>query len=85
MLEAAPARQAQQTVLHRVAREYLPAFIEQAEAGDHSVPAFVKGELDAFLCCGDPASGFTHIRLPASPMLRANARAFRRCPRQLQN
>ena len=47
-------REAKQTVLHQVVKEYLPAFMEQAEQGAYSVPAFVRGELEAFLACGDP-------------------------------
>jgi len=57
-------REAQQTVLHQVVKKYLPEFIEQAEMGGHGVPAFVQGELEAFLACGDITRGFTHLKCP---------------------
>ncbi|MEE8410739.1 MAG: transposase zinc-binding domain-containing protein, partial [Myxococcota bacterium] len=55
-------RQAQQTVVHQVVKEYLPELIEQAELGSYSLPAFVQGELEAFLACGDLSEGFTHLK-----------------------
>jgi len=57
-------REARQTVLHQVVEKYLPEFIEQAEMNGHSVPAFVQGELEALIACGDPAQGFTHLKCP---------------------
>jgi hypothetical protein len=57
-------REAQKTVLYQVVAETLPDFIEQAEAGAYSMPAFVQGELEAFLAYGDPRRGFTHPKCP---------------------
>lgn len=56
------SRQAQQTVVHQVVKEYLPELIEQAELGSYSLPDFVLGELEAMLRCGDPQYGFTHLK-----------------------
>ena len=55
-------RQAQQTIVHQVVKEYLPELCEQAEQGSYSLPDFVEGELQAMLRCGDPAHGFTHLK-----------------------
>jgi hypothetical protein len=57
-------RRAQESVVSDVVRSHLPQFIEQAAAGDFSLPAFVLGELEALLACGDPARGFTHLKCP---------------------
>jgi len=57
-------RQAQDTVLRQVVKEHLPEFLETVEAGNHNMPAFVKGELDAFLACGLLENGFTHLECP---------------------
>jgi hypothetical protein len=57
-------RDATATVLHQVVREELPRLVELAEAGETSLPAFVQGELEAFLACGDPAHGFTQLKCP---------------------
>jgi hypothetical protein len=40
--------------LYEVVAQNLPGFVEQGEAGAYSMPAFVQGELEAFLACGDP-------------------------------
>ncbi len=48
--------------MHQVVKEYLPELIEQAELGSYSLPAFVQGELEAFLACGDLSEGFTHLK-----------------------
>jgi hypothetical protein len=57
-------RETQGTILYQVVSEYLPKFIAQADSGVYNVPAFVQGELEAFLACGDPARGFTHLKCP---------------------
>lgn len=55
-------RQAQQTIVNQVVKEFLPKLIDQAEQGPDSLPDFVRGELEAMVRCGDPAYGFSHLK-----------------------
>lgn len=52
------------SIVTSLVRAYLPELVAHAAAGDTSIPAFVKGELDALVACGDPAHGFTHLACP---------------------
>jgi hypothetical protein len=54
-------RRAERALLHRVLREHLATFLEQAEASGRPVPGFVERELRAFLACGIPAHGFVRV------------------------
>jgi hypothetical protein len=53
-------RRVEDTVLHQVLAEYVPAFIAKAEQADRNVPAFVHKELEAMVACGVFEHGLTH-------------------------
>jgi hypothetical protein len=57
-------RRPEDGVLHRVLREQLETFLEEARArgGGEGVPAFVERELREFLSCGVMARGFARFR-----------------------
>ena len=56
-------RRPEQTLLHRLVREHLETFLAQVEARTGTgLPAFVRGEFEAFLECGILAHGFLRVR-----------------------
>ncbi len=58
-------RDPEQTLLHRVIREQLGAFLARARGTDTGLPHFVEQELRAFLRCGILAHGFLRLRCDA--------------------
>ena len=55
-------RDPEQTLLHQVVREHLPAFLAHTAASDRPLPRFVTRELDDFLRCGVPRHGLLRLR-----------------------
>lgn len=45
-------------LLAELVQEHLPQLIEEAEAADTPIPAFVQNELSAMASCGDFIAGF---------------------------
>ena len=57
-------RQPENGVLHRMLREHLETFLEEARlrGGGEGLPAFIERELREFLSCGVLARGFARFR-----------------------
>jgi hypothetical protein len=57
-------RRPENSILHRVVRENLPAFLDQAEQASNGLrfPEFVLKELDDLLTCGDFRRGLALFR-----------------------
>src|SRR5487761_2233279 len=58
-------RQPENTVLHQVIRETLPAFLARASEDGHGIPAFAKSEDERYLACGLLSGGFARVRCPS--------------------
>ncbi len=58
-------RKQEQTVLHRVVRDNLEEFLQEARlrsGTDEGMPDFVVVELERFLTCGSLAGGFARFK-----------------------
>lgn len=58
-------------VLHELVRTWWPRLLESVEADDGTVPGFVRRAVERNLVCGDPRSGFIHMRCPDCGLERA--------------
>ena len=78
-------REPEKTVLHRVVREHLSTFLDEARLADPSgsgYPAFVQKEFERFLDCGLLSRGFYRLRCPSChyEQLLAHSCKGRICP-----